>query len=138
MQNKLLLFSVYLALTSLPERVAYHFGTSSLHFSAKVSGTAVVNEPRCRSHGYIGYSNRYSGSILVRKRRRLQQHSHSRNSLSDPIKKLSIREKWKNYCESMSLKMKEFKFIADYIWPSGRDSVRLKVFLVIAMGFMYL
>eukprot|EP01036_Dinobryon_divergens_P031267 gene31267-40637_t len=34
--------------------------------------------------------------------------------------------------------MKEFKFIADYIWPSGRDSVRLKVFLVIAMGFMYL
>ena len=38
----------------------------------------------------------------------------------------------------MSVKMKEFRFIADYIWPSGRDSVRLKVFLVIAMGFMYL
>ena len=134
--NNLLLFSIYLALTSLPERIAFHFDTNPLRSYAKSSGATVLNGPF--SQECLGYLNKYPSHFDARSRKRLRHLSNSNSSPTVSIKKSSIREKWRNYCESMGVKMREFKFIADYIWPAGRDNVLLKIFLVIAMGFMYL
>lgn len=134
--NTLSLFSVYLALTSLPERIAFHFDTNSLSSSAQISKATVLKGPF--SQKCLGYWNKYPSPFDPRTRKKLRWLSHSISSPTVPIKKTSLREKWRNYCESMGVKMREFKFIADYIWPAGRDNVRLKIFLVIAMGFMYL
>jgi len=51
---------------------------------------------------------------------------------------IPLHRKWSNYWQSISKKLTELKFVGSYVWPEGNDSIRLKVFLVIAMVFMYL